>query len=227
MREPTDVREHSRAIHRRLTFLCLVVAAVAAPGCGPVLATGPNAVGVHLAGASYPSSLPDPSDEVDLEYVAGARFSYSRRIKGERKLWLGPEATIGFAPASKVAAPSADYPEGVSRSFVATLLRLNVYGGEDWAPPWLYRVGFDFGAGVAYGRFSESRRLISGSPNLHPLVDGVFGPAFSFGLEYQVTRHVVFRGDGIGLLLEPKLSFTWPKAFQHKFVGGGGLIVVF
>lgn len=112
---------------------------------------------------------------------------------------------------------------------MVALLRLNAFGGEDWAPdiPWLHRVGFDFGAGVAYGRFSESARLINGSTNLAPRVDGAWGPAFGFGLEYQTTRHVVFRIDGVGLLLEPELSFPWPKGFHHKYTGGGGIVFVF
>jgi hypothetical protein len=184
---------------------------------------------VHLAGVSYPSSPADASDEVKLDYAAGARFTYSRRLKGVRKLWLGPEATVGFVPASKLSAARGDYPDGVSRSFAVALLRLNVFGGEDWAPDitWLHRVGFDFGAGVAYVKFSETRHLISRSANSSPRVDSGLGPAFSFGLEYQITRLVVFRIDGLGLLLEPELSFEWPEGFHHKFVGGGGIVMVF
>jgi hypothetical protein len=210
--------------------LFLVAAASgSATACGPVLATGPNAVGVHLAGVSYPSSPSDASDEVRLDYAAGARFTYSRRVTGVRKFWLGPEATVGFTAANKLSAAQGDYPDGVSRSFAVALLRLNVFGGEDWAPniTWLQRVGFDFGAGIAYCRFSETGRLINGLTNSSPRVDGGFGPAFSFGLEYQITRHVVFRTDGLGLLLEPELSFEWPSGFHHKFVGGGGIVIVF
>lgn len=57
---------------RTCLLFVIAAAAAAATGCGPVLATGPNAVGVHLAGVSYPSSPDDPSDEVHLQYAAGA-----------------------------------------------------------------------------------------------------------------------------------------------------------
>ena len=216
----------------RLSLRSILGAALLAlPACGPVLATGPNAIGVHIAGASYPSSPAASSaeSEVSLGLAEGVRFSYSRRLKGERRLWLGPEGTMGFAPESRIVATDLHRPQGVSRVFVTGLLRLNMFPPEEWAAdvPWIHRFGFSFGGGVAYGRFAESRRLLDGAPNVDRVTDGAFGPAFGFGIDYQVTRHFVCRIDGTALFLKPDLSFPWPGGFDHRFVGGGGLLVVF
>jgi hypothetical protein len=82
----------------RLAALFFLAAALLCfPGCAPVLnTTGRNAVGVGLGATSYESA--DPAevapDEVALPRTSGIRVSYARRLKGDSKLWLGPEAVL-------------------------------------------------------------------------------------------------------------------------------------
>ena len=84
-----------------------------------------------------------------------------------------------------------------------------------------------FGAGVAYEKFSESTRLINGEPNRTPLTDSGFGPAWTFGLEYQISGHMAIRGGFSALHIEPHLSFPWPTRFADKVAGGLGGVVAF
>ena len=220
-----------RLSNRPLSAVALGAGLLLSTTCGPALRTGPNAIGVHIAGAGQTQSSGDvdPISDVGLGSATGIRFSYSRRIKGDRRLWLGPEATIGFAPESRLSAPRPDYPRGVSRAYFTGLMRVNVFPPDDWGPdiPCIHRIAFDVSGGVAVGRFSESRSLIDGSPNPRPATDSAFGPAFGFGLDYQISPHAVFRIDGSFMLLEPHLSFRWPQGSEQKFVGGGGLVIVF
>jgi len=214
---------------------CALLAAAVSWSCAPVTATGPNAVGIHLARASYDPEGPDPEpDEVALSDASGVRVTYGRRFKGSRTLWLGPEIVAGWVSESRVSAPRADLPAGVSRAFVATLLRVLVFPRassqgttESFVEEAFDRIGFDFGVGLAYGAFSEAQRNIDGTPNLDPRTDHEIGPVFSFGLSFQLSTHVMVSGDFLVLAFEPELSFPWPGRFADKVVGGGGLVVVF
>lgn len=89
------------------------------------------------------------------------------------------------------------------------------------------RLGLDVGAGLAYGRFVESKRLIDGSANPSPRTDNAFGPTVTFGLDLRLSKHVILRGDAYFLFLEPELSFPWPDRIDDKVIAGGGLVVVF
>lgn len=205
-----------------------VTALLCAPGCAPVLkTTGSNAVGVGLGATSSAST--DPAeltpDEVALSRTNGIRVSYARRLKGDSKLWFGPEAVLAFIPEAQLATERPDYPEAVSRTYVGSLLKLHVYpgAGEDW----FGNLGLGFGAGLAYGRFAESERLVGGSGNAHRRVDGAFGPALSFSVDYRITTHVILRGDAYFFLFEPDLSFPWPDRVDDKVVAGGGLVITF
>lgn len=101
-------RVHARAGRRRghpavggvlkasrlpLPAVLLMASLLPTAACSPLLETGgPNAVGVHLARASYDPSGPAAGpDEVGLGDASGVRVSYSRRIAGGRKLWFGPQ----------------------------------------------------------------------------------------------------------------------------------------
>lgn len=153
------------------------------------------------------------------------RISYARRIKGESKLWLGPEAMLTFIPEAKLSAGRSDYPEGPSRTYVGVLMKLHGYpaAGEGV----LGNVGLGVGAGLAYGRFAESQRLINGTANAQRRVDGAFGPVLNFGLDVRITDHVILRGDAYFLLFEPDLSFPWSDRLDDKVVAGGGLVITF
>lgn len=89
------------------------------------------------------------------------------------------------------------------------------------------RIGLDVGAGLAYGRFAESQRLIDGSTNPSPRADNAFGPTVTFGLDLRLSKHLILRGDGYFLFVEPELSFPWPDRTSDKVFAGGGLVVVF
>jgi hypothetical protein len=217
-------------------FILLTVGLTPTCACTTLMETGgPNAVGVQVAKftkLAEDRSTPEPApDEVKLGDFFDASVSYSRRFKGDRKLWLGPEAVVGWSEESKLSAARAEYPAGVSRSFAAVLLRLNTFpvaeeqGG--WADNFFGRVGLGFAAGLSYERFSESERLISGAVNPRRRVDGVFGPVVGFGLDFRVTKHLVFRAGGYYFFLEPELSFPWPKDAFNKTHGGVGLVVAF
>lgn len=208
----------------------LAASLVATAACSPLLETGgPNAVGVHLAGAgSDPSGLAAGPDEVGLGHAFGVRGSYSRRIAGGRKLWLGPEVMGAWIDESDLSTTHAAYPAGLSRSYAAALVRANYFPAANEAPGGLFsRLGLDIGAGLAYGRFVESKRLIDGSANPSPRTDNAFGPTVTFGLDLRLSKHVILRSDAYFLFLEPELSFPWPDRIDDKVIGGGGLVIAF
>lgn len=197
-------------------------------GCAPVLkTTGQNAVGAGLGATSYAGiDQADPTpDAVALPHTNGIRVSYARRIRGESKLWLGPEAVVAFIPEAKLSTSRSDYPEGVSRTYVGVLIKLHGYPGAGDGV--LGNVGFGVGAGLAYGRFTESERLVNGTENTQRRVDGTLGPVLNFGLDYRITDRVILRADAYFFLLEPDLSFPWPDRVDDKVVAGGGLVFTF
>lgn len=215
------------ALRAILLLACLLPTAA----CSPLLETGgPNAVGVHLARASEaPSTGPD---EVGLSDAYGVRVSYSRRIAGGRKLWLGPEVVGAWIAESELSTTHAAYPAGVSRSYAAALMRANFFpaANETGGAPldhFFSRFGLDVGAGLACGRFAESGRLIDGSPNPSPRTDNAFGPTVAFGLDLRLSKHVILRADAYFLFLRPELSFPWPDRTADKVFAGGGLVAVF
>jgi len=197
------------------------------PGCAPVLkTTGQNAVGAGLGATSTGIDQADPTpDDVALPHTNGIRVSYARRIKGESKLWLGPEAVVAFIPEAKLSTSRPDYPEGLSRTYAGVLMKLHGYPGAGDGV--IGNFGLGLGAGLAYGRFAETERLVNGTENTQRRVDGAFGPVLNFGLDYRITDHVVLRGDAYFFLFEPDLSFPWPDRVEDKVVAGGGLVVTF
>lgn len=154
---------------------------------------GPNAVGLHVARASYDPVAPSPATgEVGLGDAYGVRVSYSRRIAGTHKLWLGPEAVAAWIDESEVLSTRAEHPSAVSRRYVAALMRANFFPGADEPPgggldDLLKRTGLDIGAGIAYGRFAEGPRRIDGLPNPAPRADDVFGPTLAVGLKPDLS----------------------------------------
>ena len=217
-----------------LPVVLLLASLLPTAACSPLLETGgPNAVGVHLARASYDPSVPTTgTDEVGLGDAYGVRASYSRRIAGARKLWLGPEVVGAWIDESELSTTNSAYPAGVSRSFAAALMRANFFPAANETQggsfdSFFSRLGLDVGAGLAYGRFAESPRLINGSPNPSPRTDNVFGPTVAFGLDLRLSKHVILRGDAYFLFLNPELSFPWPDRTADKVFAGGGLVVVF
>jgi hypothetical protein len=196
---------------------------------------GPHAVGVQVANftraAADPSAPERAADEVELGDFFDASLSYSHRLKGDRKMWLGPEAVVGWSEESRLSTARPDYPDGVGRSFAAVLMRLNTFpvaeeeGG--YLDDFFGRVGLGFAAGVAYERFSESRLLVSGAANPRRRTDGVFGPVVGFGVDFRITRNLALRGGANYFFLEPQLSFPWPKGAFNKTHGGVGLVVAF
>jgi hypothetical protein len=198
------------------------------PGCAPVLkTTGRNAVGAGLGATSYAGvdQAAVAPDLVALPRTNGIRASYSRRVKSESRLWLGPEAVVAYIPEAKLSTGRSDYPEGVSRTYVGLLMKLHGYpGAGDGA---FGNFGLGVGAGLAYGRFAESERLINGTKGTQRRVDGAFGPVLNFGLDYRITDHVILRADAYFFLFEPDLSFPWPDRVDDKVVAGGGLVFTF
>jgi hypothetical protein len=218
----------------RLALPAALVSAGLLPtaACSPLLETGgPNAVGVHLAGAgSSPAEPAAGPDEIGLGNAYGVRGSYSRRIAGGRKLWLGPEVVGAWIGESKLSTTHAAYPAGVSRSYAAALMRANFFPAADEAQSGdslFSRLGLDVGAGLAYGRFVEGKRLIDGSANPSPRTNNAFGPTVAFGLDLRLSKHVTLRADAYFLFLEPELSFPWPDRIDDKVIGGGGLVIAF
>ena len=202
--------------------------------CSPLLETGgPNAVGVHVARASYDPDAPATGpDEVGLSDASGVRVSYSRRIAGGRRLWLGPELVGAWVAESELSTAHASYPAGVSRSYAVALMRANLFpaANETEGAPldhFFSRLGLDVGAGLAYGRCAESARLIDGSTNPSPRTDNALGPTVAFGLDLRLSKHVILRADAYVLFLKPKLSFPWPDRTADKIFAGGGLVAVF
>jgi hypothetical protein len=200
--------------------------------CSPLLETGgPNAVGVHVARASYdPGAPPSTPDEAQLADAFGARVSYSRRLAGGLKAWVGPELMAAKVGESKISASHLEYPAGVSRSYAAALVRANAFlfpkeGGA--VDNFFGRLGIDVGAGVAWGRFEESHLRIDGTTNPDPVADSAFGPTATFGLDLRLSKNVILRGDAYFLFVKPQLSFPWPDRTADKVIAGGGLLVVF